>query len=363
MRIMNNDFNNSDLIPNTIYKGKSFNEDDYKDKSNKDVLYQYFNNVEDDQGNIIKGSIVLNGQIRRRTVGYKGSYRPNAYIVVTYKKNRWYSTGNFIHHNIFQFLGDTNVPKSEQKENKRGNKQLFYWLNNYLENYDIDKAVPLFLFEEIDINEYKYIGLGFPFSNLKIPEIKDAFSKIEINKNNEIYDNCFFKFIVDTYSTIKKAWLYDLRIGQGNKSDFMPNIWRDFCINGLSSEALKSIMREDIENNQRIEIIETSTIKTGSVIIKGQSKIRNYLLKHKKSCELCGLDYPWLLVASHIVPWSAKNYSNIETVRGNISNVMLLCSQHDKLFDRNYISFDSNGDILISDEINELDYKKTEYIK
>ena len=46
-----------------------------------------------------------------------------------------------------------------------------------------------------------------------------------------------------------------------------------------------------------------------------------------------------LLVASHIKPWSISDANE----KLDIHNGLLMCPNHDKLFDRGYISFDDNN--------------------
>ena len=79
-----------------------------------------------------------------------------------------------------------------------------------------------------------------------------------------------------------------------------------------------------------------------------QSAFRSLLLKESGSkCALCGVGQQEFLIASHIKPW--KESSDIEKV--DVYNGLLLCPNHDKLFDQGYISFDQNGKIQVSDEL------------
>lgn len=89
------------------------------------------------------------------------------------------------------------------------------------------------------------------------------------------------------------------------------------------------------------------------IIIKariGQSKLRDILLSERKKCELCGINKKELLIASHIKPWSQSEKEE----RLDLNNVFLLCSMHDTLFDKGYISFDEFGNIIISSELDEI---------
>lgn len=80
-----------------------------------------------------------------------------------------------------------------------------------------------------------------------------------------------------------------------------------------------------------------------------QGEYRERLLKKYNKCCLCGVSDPAFLVASHIKPWSACEPSE----RLDANNGFLLCPNHDKLFDRGYISFDDKGKIIISSKLAE----------
>ena len=76
----------------------------------------------------------------------------------------------------------------------------------------------------------------------------------------------------------------------------------------------------------------------------GQEKIRiNALLLYSGRCAICGIDHPKILVASHIVPWSAD-----QNVRGDPRNVILLCTLHDRFFDSGLISVADDYTVLVS---------------
>ncbi|ARF66915.1 hypothetical protein B7C51_02510 [Paenibacillus larvae subsp. pulvifaciens] len=59
---------------------------------------------------------------------------------------------------------------------------------------------------------------------------------------------------------------------------------------------------------------------------------------------MCGVNEPSLLIASHIKLW--KYSTNIE--RLDKYNGLLLCPNHDKLFDQGLITFTDEGKIIIS---------------
>ena len=80
----------------------------------------------------------------------------------------------------------------------------------------------------------------------------------------------------------------------------------------------------------------------------GQDLFKKKLLKkYENKCCICGLSNSSLLVASHIKTW--KNSNPLEKI--DVNNGLLLCSLHDALFDKNLITFDDIGNIIISDNL------------
>lgn len=79
----------------------------------------------------------------------------------------------------------------------------------------------------------------------------------------------------------------------------------------------------------------------------GQGKFRNRLLEKFNRCIICGIENKNLLIASHIKPWNKCN--NKEKI--DIENGFILCPNHDKLFDRGFITLNNKGEILTSRSI------------
>ncbi|SKC09541.1 HNH endonuclease [Lachnospiraceae bacterium] len=78
---------------------------------------------------------------------------------------------------------------------------------------------------------------------------------------------------------------------------------------------------------------------------------KNTLKKYDTQCALCKLRFEPSLVASHIKEWAASD----STEKGDLDNILLLCPNHDALFDKHYISFDNEGKIMISSKLNNND--------
>lgn len=74
--------------------------------------------------------------------------------------------------------------------------------------------------------------------------------------------------------------------------------------------------------------------------------------EYGKKCFLCGIEQDELLIASHIKPAVISDIFQ----KADNNNGLLLCANHDKLFDKNMISFDfASGEIMISSEISDED--------
>lgn len=109
------------------------------------------------------------------------------------------------------------------------------------------------------------------------------------------------------------------------------------------------------EYNQSIELesINLKDFNANSFLYKEymtkqrlkQGVFRDSLIKlYGDECLLCNVKGTRYLLASHIKPYSLS--SSIEAANPN--NGLLLCPNHDKLFDLGLISFDNNGELIES---------------
>ncbi|MFI8492689.1 HNH endonuclease [Peribacillus butanolivorans] len=96
------------------------------------------------------------------------------------------------------------------------------------------------------------------------------------------------------------------------------------------------------------ENIDTDVVRE-VVLRKGQGDFKRRLLVRSQECELCGLKDEKFLIASHIKPWKYSSHNE----RLDINNGLLLCPNHDKLFDAGYITFSIDGNIIISPKLME----------
>ncbi len=76
----------------------------------------------------------------------------------------------------------------------------------------------------------------------------------------------------------------------------------------------------------------------------GQGLFKDRVSRLEKRCRLTFVENPTHLVGSHIKPW--REATNEERLQG--ANGLLLTPTADHLFDRGFISFDDNGEVLVS---------------
>lgn len=117
-------------------------------------------------------------------------------------------------------------------------------------------------------------------------------------------------------------------------------------VNPLHNESFLKLQK-DLESPIVLDKTEKESVVKSRI---GQSIFKKALLAVEKKCRLCGVSNERLLVASHIKPWSQSNHKE----RLDVNNGLLLCPNHDALFDKGFISFNGDGTILISDSLDEV---------
>jgi hypothetical protein len=102
--------------------------------------------------------------------------------------------------------------------------------------------------------------------------------------------------------------------------------------------------------------LPNETERKGLVISRvGQGAYRKRIIhRWEYQCAVTGFDKLEVLVASHILPWSKANNEE----RLDVHNGILLSPTYDALFDKNLISFDTKGKIILSDKIETSAFEK-----
>ncbi len=77
---------------------------------------------------------------------------------------------------------------------------------------------------------------------------------------------------------------------------------------------------------------------------RGQGLFKQRVMRLERACRITGVDRPEHLRASHCKPW--RDATNEERLDGE--NGLLLTPNADHLFDRGFIGFENNGDVIVS---------------
>ena len=117
-------------------------------------------------------------------------------------------------------------------------------------------------------------------------------------------------------------------------------------------ESLDDIVQQEISSDSSLE----STIKKSLIQARrGQGQFRANVRAIEQSCRLTGVSNPSLLIASHIKPWRVCESSK-DRLDG--MNGLMLTPDADLLFDRGFIGFNDNGDVLLSSRIDREDLRR-----
>ncbi|MEK0414535.1 MAG: hypothetical protein RL070_2023 [Bacteroidota bacterium] len=207
--------------------------------------------------------------------------------------------------NIFSYTGEGQV--GDMKFVK-GNLALKDHINN-------GKRVFLF--------EYERIGYVKFISELEFYDA-DYFDTLDINRNNRIGIKFFFK----------------------KKGAYIP----------ISVDQFISIQEGENEYDYGNIILPNKTERSGLVTTRiGQGAYRKRVIhRWEYQCAVTKFNKLEILIASHIVPWSKS--TNEE--RLDVHNGILLSPTYDALFDKHLITFQANGKIVLSDQIEKSAFEK-----
>lgn len=151
---------------------------------------------------------------------------------------------------------------------------------------------------------------------------------------------------------------------QGGLKQVQP-IWDEYFNNReeltfLSEQLLAQKENTTIEKKYKEEIIDFENLKgeTKERLLKtrvNQSVFRKLVLaNYDFTCAITKIEIPQLLLASHIIPWSAN-----EKERLNPENGICLSPLYDKAFDIGLIGINTKYEIILSKELKKKN--KTEY--
>jgi len=110
-------------------------------------------------------------------------------------------------------------------------------------------------------------------------------------------------------------------------------------------------LRQQVESDASISTTEKRTLINARI---GQGKFKDNVKKIESRCRITKVDRLEHLRASHLKPW--RDSDNAERLNGE--NGLLLTPSIDHLLDRGFISFEDNGELLISPVSNRASLEK-----
>lgn len=176
-----------------------------------------------------------------------------------------------------------------------------------------------------------YIGVELEVLNVKLED--EFISRIALLDHPILKDLLVHRLRTSTN--------YLLSQEHANELQKIWNFTNNNMLNELVSNDMENLIDDEITETEKEQVIKSRI---------GQSAFKKALLAIDKKCRLCGVSDERFLVGSHIKPWSQSNNQE----RLDVNNGLLLCPNHDALFDKGYISFDEDGTILISDSLDEV---------
>jgi putative restriction endonuclease len=148
------------------------------------------------------------------------------------------------------------------------------------------------------------------------------------------------------YLTSISDALAELVIGlAGETAAFRPAVFEESSSILVERELSGQLEWEEIEQRHILEADVPTTTRRALVQARvGQGLFKDRVSQIEKQCRLTFVNNPTHLVGSHIKPW--REATNEERLQG--ANGLLLTPTADHLFDRGFISFDDNGEVIVS---------------
>lgn len=166
----------------------------------------------------------------------------------------------------------------------------------------------------------------------------------------------------------------NLESGAGNQKAYLAEISRDVYeavtavasfdaitlhragANSLSFEVVNELLEDTVEQRITADRTLDDTVRRSVIQARrGQGRFRSNVEKIEHCCRLTGVSNPTLLIASHIKPWRLCTSAD-ERLDG--ANGLLLTPDADLLFDRGFISFENDGEVLVSPRVDRDDLRR-----
>ncbi len=126
--------------------------------------------------------------------------------------------------------------------------------------------------------------------------------------------------------------------------------------NSLTFQVVSEVLDDAIERRVAADMALEETVRASVIQARrGQGRFRKNVEALERSCRLTGITNPTLLKASHIKPWRLCSTA-AERLDG--MNGFLLTPDADLLFDRGFISFSDDGEVLVSPRVEASDLRR-----
>lgn len=251
--------------------------------------------------------------------------------------------------NNFKYLQEIDSPTTRTDTN--GNTYFIRLTNQVPQNLLVDDSI-------LHSCAYKKYGHTGNQVQINIPDSKESFTRLQkfAFKNDALvmlkYDYLRYVAILIPFELCND--LYSATNTHGNQNINFVALNPSYN-STLARQIQYDIISKDVISDNIDTIILQNTLKdntnAGTDIEKlvktriSQGSFRRLLFLKHHHCNLCNISTTSVLRASHIKEWA--NSSREERVDAN--NGLLLCANHDALFDRHLISFEPNtGNICIS---------------
>lgn len=254
------------------------------------------------------------------------------------------------------------------------NKYDFISAFNQLENLDWTQKA------NYNIGDIVYIYGSLPYQkimykteviniNIKKEEIIDD-EKFWVDNHIPTEDTSYIKLkLISKYDNDKLS-LKNLQENGVKRAPQGPMRLKNNTLSYIEKVEMEILLDFIANKNEDLDMEKEAIVK----VRLQQGVFRKRLIEKDGKCRICGVNDKRFLIASHIKPWNVSN--DMEKIDYN--NGLLLCPNHDHLFDKGYISFKENGRIMISKEIEEnmrillnifseikinINYKEKKYMK
>jgi hypothetical protein len=126
--------------------------------------------------------------------------------------------------------------------------------------------------------------------------------------------------------------------------------------NSLTFQVVTELLDDAVERSIAEDLQLEDTVKTSVIQARrGQGKFRKNVEARERACRLTGITNPTLLIASHIKPWRLCDTAQ-ERLDG--MNGLLLTPDADLLFDRGFVSFGDDGEVMVSPRVDREDLRR-----